>query len=163
MEIIKALNFEERYFFDLIVKYQEVDQELVEKYYHPSYVEEDNNVVHSISVNLYKVNCVNENLCSLSFSERHTINLSLCINKGTKSILLKEVFNENRNIKGIIYPTGPIHEISRELYSEIQNSFYDVWNYCDDKIIISTKLVELFRYLSGFMDLKNGHTKIKVL
>ena len=39
MKIIKALNFEDRYFIELNVKYQEItDKDLVEKYYHPSYI-----------------------------------------------------------------------------------------------------------------------------
>jgi hypothetical protein len=42
MKIIKALNFEERYFIELNVKYQEItDRDLVEKYYHPYYINDN--------------------------------------------------------------------------------------------------------------------------
>lgn len=161
MKIIKALNFEERYFIELNVKYQEItDKNLVEKYYHPSYINNDD-VVHSILINLYRVNCVNEAVGSLSYSEKHSISLSVFVCKSVKSALLKEVLNEDRNIKGRVYPIGPIHEISKELYLEIQNSFHDIWDY-DDKIVINNKLVDLLKYLSGFLNLEVGYNKIKI-
>lgn len=160
MKIIKALNFEDRYFIELSVKYQEItDKDLVEKYYHPSYIN-NNDVVHSILINLYRVNCVNEAVGSLSYSEKHSVSLSVFVCKSAKSALLKEVLNEDRNIKGRVYPIGPIHEISKELYLEIQNSFHDIWDY-DDKIVENDKLVNLLKYLSGFLNLESGYNKIK--
>lgn len=71
------------------------------------------------------------------------------------------MLNEDRNIKGRVYPIGPIHEISKELYLEIQNSFHDIWDY-DDKIVINNKLVDLLKYLSGFLNLEVGYNKIKI-